>query len=369
MAEHTRLAAVIEDGIAKRLHTGVQVYVCVRGEAVINRGFGTAGPGRPMTSDTLMCWRSAGKPLTALLVLKHVAAGRLTLYAPLSDSLPELDGTACDSLTLFELLTHTAGIPHIETGWPGDSWQQILDTIIAALAQRSPPTAAYQPQSSWFLLGEILRLLDGRRRDFSTLLQQELLEPAGMLHSSCGIDSQLAAEQNERIPTLYHRDRGQLVECLHTGGRWLTQPSPGGNLRGPVRDLGRFYELLLRQGRLGDGTEFVAPQSVAAMIRRQRAGEFDATFQHVIDFGLGVIVDSKHHGPDSVPYGFGRYCSPDTFGHGGAQCAQAFCDPARELVVAWAANGLCGEGLHQQRNRAINAAIYEDLGLASRDGV
>jgi CubicO group peptidase (beta-lactamase class C family) len=55
--------------------------------------------------------------------------------------------------------------------------------------------------------------------------------------------------------------------------------------------------------------------------------------------------------------------SPDTFGHGGAQCAMAFCDPGHKLVVAWAANGLCREPQHQRRNRAINEAIYEDLHL------
>ncbi|MCA9060369.1 MAG: serine hydrolase, partial [Planctomycetaceae bacterium] len=77
----------------------------------------------------------------------------------------------------------------------------------------------------------------------------------------------------------------------------------------------------------------------------------------------GVIVDSNHHGRETVPYGFGRRCSDRTFGHGGAQCAIGFCDPARQLVVAWSANGFCGEGQHQRRNRAINDAIYADLGL------
>ncbi len=43
-----------------------------------------------------------------------------------------------------------------------------------------------------------------------------------------------------------------------------------------------------------------------------------------------------------------------------------FCDPDTKLVVAWAANGFCGEGQHQRRNRAINEAVYQDLGLTQQ---
>jgi len=71
------------------------------------------------------------------------------------------------------------------------------------------------------------------------------------------------------------------------------------------------------------------------------------------------------YGPDTVPYGYGPHCSPRTFGHGGSQCSIGFCDPEHCLVVAWVCNGRCGEGRHQRRNRAINTAIYEDLGLAT----
>lgn len=82
-----------------------------------------------------------------------------------------------------------------------------------------------------------------------------------------------------------------------------------------------------------------------------------------MDFGLGVLCNSNQYGAETVPYGFGQYCSEATYGHGGAQCSMGFCDPERKLVVAWSANGFCGEGQHQRRNRMINNAIYEDLEL------
>ena len=102
-----------------------------------------------------------------------------------------------------------------------------------------------------------------------------------------------------------------------------------------------------------------------ALLVPGRIGEQDATFRHIIDFGRGVILNSNRYGPTTVPYGYGRGASDSAVGHGGSQCSIAFADPRYELVVAWAANGRPGEGQHQRRNRALNDAIYEDLGFSS----
>jgi hypothetical protein len=50
---------------------------------------------------------------------------------------------------------------------------------------------------------------------------------------------------------------------------------PGGNARGPVRELGRFYESLL-----GFGPRLLKGETVAEFTRRHRVGLFDHTFQH-----------------------------------------------------------------------------------------
>jgi hypothetical protein len=65
-----------------------------------------------------------------------------------------------------------------------------------------------------------------------------------------------------------------------------------------------------------------------------------------------------------MPYGYGRAATRETFGHSGNQSSCAFADPGRQLVVAWCCNGMPGERKHQQRQREINNAIYQDLGFA-----
>jgi len=105
-------------------------------------------------------------------------------------------------------------------------------------------------------------------------------------------------------------------------------------------------------------------QTAEAMTARHRSGMYDHSFAHVIDWGLGFIINSNQYGAETVPYGYGSHASPRTFGHSGWQTSSAFCDPEHGLVVAWVCNGTPGEKQHQERQRAINTAIYEDLRIA-----
>jgi CubicO group peptidase (beta-lactamase class C family) len=99
---------------------------------------------------------------------------------------------------------------------------------------------------------------------------------------------------------------------------------------------------------------------VAELVQPQRVGMFDQTLMHQVDLGLGFLLESSKYGPN-VPYGYGPHASPRTYGHGGAQCAQGYCDPEAGLVVAYVFNGRPGEAQHQRRALALNTTLYEAL--------
>src|SRR2546426_12475631 len=82
-------------------------------------------------------------------------------------------------------------------------------------------------------------------------------------------------------------------------------------------------EMLLGKGQR-DGARVLSPQAVEAVVAAHRVGRYDHTFRHVMDWGLGLILNSARYGPDTVPYGYGPYASPRTFGHGGSQCCTGF---------------------------------------------
>ena len=85
----------------------------------------------------------------------------------------------------------------------------------------------------------------------------------------------------------------------------------------------------------------------------------DETFGVVLDWGLGLAIDS---------YAMGRHCSRRAFGHGGMESSAAFCDPEHDVAVAVVCNGMPGGARHHPRMDAIATAVYEDLGLAQGEG-
>jgi CubicO group peptidase (beta-lactamase class C family) len=107
------------------------------------------------------------------------------------------------------------------------------------------------------------------------------------------------------------------------------------------------------------------PQTVEALVARHRAGMYDQTFKHVLDFGLGFVLNSNQYGVDTVPYGYGPAASPRTFGHSGMQSSSAFADPENGLAVAIVFNGTPGEAAHDRRIRAVLITMYEELGLSA----
>jgi CubicO group peptidase (beta-lactamase class C family) len=140
--------------------------------------------------------------------------------------------------------------------------------------------------------------------------------------------------------------------------------SPGSGARGPARELGIFYEMILRGGRSPSGRQIILARSVEELTSRQRVGMYDHTFKHIVDWGLGFIINSAQYGVDTVPYGYGRYASPRTFGHGGRQCCIGFADLEHALAAALFFANAPGEEAHQRRMREVLNRLYESLGLA-----
>jgi len=349
----------IVEGIESQLHTGVQIYVSLQGEVIADTGIGEARPGVPMTETTINLWLSAGKPLTAMAIAHLWEQGKLSLDDHVTRFIPEFGAHGKEPITILHLLNHTPGFRPVDTGWPEIDWDETIQRICDSALEENwqiGKTAGYHVTSSWFILGEILQRLTSQ--SYSELMRELILEPLGMTESWIGMPQEVYEQQQDHIAYVYQREKGEmLLTDWHEAPRCL-KPSPGGNARGPIRELGWFYECLLNQGM-----PVFEPQTVETMTSRHREGQFDLTLQHIVDYGLGFIINSNHYGEATVPYGFGKYASEKTFGHGGSQSSIAFADPDRELVVAVVANGRPGEPKHQRRAKEINEAIYEDLKL------
>ncbi|MEM8929808.1 MAG: serine hydrolase domain-containing protein [Acidobacteriota bacterium] len=362
--------ARLEAGIAEGLHFGAQLYISrgasqTREPEHLDLVVGERAEGQPMTVDTLNIWLSSTKPVTAVAVGLLWQRGALDLDDPVARHVPAFEQKGKGAITIRHLLTHTGGVRMLNLGWPEASWDEILDTICSRRPEpRWPPgeKAGYHLASSWFVLGEVVARVTGR--PFPAFVRDEVLEPCGMDDSWIGMPAARFEAYGDRLGRMWSTENGAKL-----ARRWHRAPSvigcsPGGNGWGPIHELGRFYEMLLRRGIGPSGERLLTPQTVEAMTTPQRVGMLDQTFKQTLDWGLGFIIDSKHYGHTPITYGYGDHASRRTFGHSGFQSSTGLADPVHDLVVAMVVNGNPGEAVHNLRSQAILTAIYDDLGLA-----
>lgn len=354
MTQLTKTASVIESGIEQDLQPGAQLFVSQDGAVIADEAFGYASEGVPMAVDSIVLWMSAVKPITAIAIAKEYERGRIELDAPVARYVPEFAENGKEAVTVRHLLTHTAGFPNYFVPWSIDCDEAIRKICALPLEEGWTPgkKAGYHPSSAWQMLGEVMhRVTD---RDYGEYVRDEVFAPLGMHDCWLGIPEEAAADYGDRIAVTLTGKPGAMRPTNHRPHH-VAQCRPGANGRGPIRELGRFYEALLNSGN-----GLLKPETVELFTGPERTGMFDETFQFQMDWGLGIMRNS---GADA-PYSFGAHASPEAYGHGGMQSTMGFCDPTHGLVVAWACIGMPGEPLHQERNRAINDAIYEDLRIA-----
>jgi CubicO group peptidase (beta-lactamase class C family) len=195
-------------------------------------------------------------------------------------------------------------------------------------------------------------------------VRDEIFLPLGMHDCWIGMPQSQFAAYGDRLGRLMQTDT-QPPRVLAPWDRAdsYTHCRPAANGCGPAQQLGRFYRMLLNGGQL-DGVRVLQPQTVSLFTSRKRQGAYDLSFRHIVDFGLGFIINSRRYGQSTVPYGYGPCASDETFGHNGFQSTCALADPRHELAVVIIPNGCPGDAAHQQRLNALLAAVYQDLGLA-----
>ena len=132
------------------------------------------------------------------------------------------------------------------------------------------------------------------------------------------------------------------IDQLHNEPWHIAKVEPGGGMRGPAHELGRFYESLLGYGP----TRVLEPRTVEVMGAVHRYGMKDPLFGHAPPWGLGVAVDFTG--------GAGRRA----FGHGGMASSRGLADPECGLVMVVVCNGLPDPIAAERRSAEVTDAVY-----------
>lgn len=188
--------ARMERAIDLRVSTGQfmgAVLVAKDGKILINKGYGSANldwkvPDSPTTKFRL---GSVTKQFTAACILLLEERGKLQIEDPIKKYLPDAPA-AWDQITIFNLLTHTSGIPNF-TEFPDYRESEAKPTTPEELVARfrtkpldfAPGTSWHYSNSGYVLLGYLIEKISGE--SYRKFLQDNIFSPLGMKDS--GYDS------------------------------------------------------------------------------------------------------------------------------------------------------------------------------------
>lgn len=117
--------------------------------------------------DTIFDLASLTKVIvTTSLVMRHVAAGRVTLDTPVAAIMPDWTGPDRSDVRIRHLLNHSSGLPaHLRLWETAHGRSAFLQAIATAPLERPPGAAAVYSDPGFILLGLILETIGGEPLD------------------------------------------------------------------------------------------------------------------------------------------------------------------------------------------------------------
>lgn len=267
-----RARAIVEEERAAAGTPGMSVAIFGDGRvwALFSVGEADAEAHVAASDETLYPAASVTKILTAALVMREVEHGRLSLDAPVNESLPD-ERRVRDSagapvpVTLRQLLSHSSGIPPSWAGIqddPNEAPRSLDDLLAHGLRTSRPPGQKLMYANDAFALaGWLAARAEGV--SFDELARVGLFEPLGMTHSTLvpprEAGPKLAAAYGGASP---FSGNGRAQHATVSG------TAPAGALITTASDLARFGLAMLGGGEL-DGARVLSRESVAEMMKLQ----------------------------------------------------------------------------------------------------
>jgi CubicO group peptidase (beta-lactamase class C family) len=323
----------------------VQIAIARHGKVGVFESFGACH------SESLICLFSATKGITAAAGWLLFQEGLLREDERVADIIPAFAANGKDKVTVGQLFSHTAGFPHAPfrpEDWLDPSRREFRYAQWK-LSFEPGTRFEYHPTSSMWVIAEIIERRTGRR--YVDFVRERVTGPLGLADLIVGLEGDA--------------DNARAVDCVHVGNQLtpedyrslglpvppvtevteeailnFNKPAnravgvPGGGGFATAADLALFYQALLHGGL--DGAQ-LWNEETRASARRIRSGELRDPLHHKLaNRGLGIIIA----GDDDRGFrGFGKTCSPQTFGHNGAGGQLAWVDPGTGVSIGYLTNG------------------------------
>jgi CubicO group peptidase (beta-lactamase class C family) len=379
-----RLTAALQGYVDDGRLAGAVAIVARRGKVAYLEavGYRDRESQSKMTTDSIFRIASQTKALVSVGVMMLQEEGALLITDPIGKYLPAFRATtvaepngsggydvvaAKRSITIRDLLTHTAGISY-GTGPASDEWEKAgitgwyfadrdepVGDVMARLAKL--PLDAH-PGERWIygyntdILGAMIEKISGRT--LGAFLRERVLEPLGLDDTHFFLPRAKA----DRLAAVYSSIAGGGIERAPAPGHMVGQGayvdgprqsfSGGAGLLSTATDYATFLQMMLDRGKY-DGTRVLTRKTVDLMIIDHTG---DVEFRNGQGFGLGfsIVTDPGARG---LPSSVGEY------GWGGAYHSTYWVDPKEDLVVVYLTQLIPAQNIDDQGK--LRALIYQSI--------
>ena len=272
----SRMEQVVQSYVDSKQFMGAAL-VARDGKVLLSKGYGFANLEWGVANSPASKFRlgSITKQFTAACILLLEERGKLKVDDPVKKYMTDAPA-AWDKVTIFNLLTHTSGIPSF-TGFPDyASTEAIATTPEKLVARFRDKPLEFQPGEKWnysnsgyVLLGYLIEKIS--QQSYSEFVQENILTPLGMKDS--GYDSNSAI--------ILHRASGYAPSAkgtIHAGYIDMSIPFSAGALYSTTEDLLRWEQGLM-------GGKLLSAASLAKMT---------TPFKNDYAFGLAVHAVNGH---------------------------------------------------------------------------
>ena len=354
--------SICKRAIALQAAPGCVVVVAKNGQVVYEKSFGTMeyNKSEPVYPETIYDLASVTKVCaTTISVMKLYEEGKLDLHKTLGDYLPWVRGSDKDSLKIWDILLHQAGLkdfipfyaetilkdknggpdPHIfaskadslycvrvaENFYMCYNWEDTLYKRI--LTSRLGPAGKYVYSDNDFIfMGKIVEALSGETLDLYTY--ENFYHP--MRLKTTGFLPRNRFPLNRIAPTEQEVSwRRQLLrgDVHDPGAAMFGGVSGHAGLFSDAYDLAVIMQMLMNGGTIG-GHQYLKKETIEY---------FTAYHSDVSRRGLGFDKPEKDNNTRKEPYPCAD-ASPLTFGHTGFTGTCVWADPAKQLVFIFLSN-------------------------------
>ena len=355
---------------------GLQLAIYAGSELVVDMWAGIADvtTGREVAADTLFPTFSVIKAVTVTALHLQAERGLVDYDAPVARYWPEFSVNGKDRMTVRHVLHHRSGIwqmPESVTPETMSDYDWMIDHIARLAPMFEPGTRnGYMSLTFGWVVAEIVRRTDPKRRPFFSFVQDEILRPLGIDDLWIG----LPASAHPRIARLVDAPPRALPPGappflaipLQVGtreeifGRTDVREAciPGAGGMTTARSMARFFAMLANGGAL-DGVRLLSVERVQSFcIPRPDADKPDDVHGIPLRIGAGFWT-----GGNTQPENLGRLIGNNkrAIGHPGAGGSLAWADPDARLAVS-----ICHNRMFQPPNQAldpIRQAITQSFGV------